>query len=296
MDGQYCPFIGLNEDPSTFLNFPSEGNICLLADSKEQITLKYQEEFCLSSNYTNCSKLLFAEAKKNSNAELESEKDREELLTAGYPTKKTRLLLLRTGIPLLLFSLIIVMVTIAVYSQRQNNDQFNMSKPEKNSKVLLNTPNQAVYASDFKDTDHQTSLATNKCPPPDNWVYYFIQPDDDIIKLANDNKLTINQLLKVNCLTSMDQLVPGLMLYIPIIPTQVISASSTPTVTNTPLPTLTNTPTVTVTPTITATKTRGIPTSDNQPKPTKTKRPKPTSPPNRPTPTSGGRPTPTNAP
>ena len=50
----HCPYLGLKNDPSTSLGYPSESNVC--HHSKRQATprINYQESTCLTKNYSDC--------------------------------------------------------------------------------------------------------------------------------------------------------------------------------------------------------------------------------------------------
>jgi hypothetical protein len=52
--GPMCPFLGLKDDSTTALSFPSSGNHCFHAKPVLPVKLDFQGTYCLSSNHTNC--------------------------------------------------------------------------------------------------------------------------------------------------------------------------------------------------------------------------------------------------
>jgi len=51
---QICPYLGLKDDPSTALGFPSLGNYCYHAKPVNPVKLEAQRIYCLSINHPNC--------------------------------------------------------------------------------------------------------------------------------------------------------------------------------------------------------------------------------------------------
>ncbi len=52
--GEFCPYLGLKEDPKTSLAFPSPLNICFHAKPATPPSLKHQRLFCLSKQFPDC--------------------------------------------------------------------------------------------------------------------------------------------------------------------------------------------------------------------------------------------------
>lgn len=50
----YCPHLGIVDDPSTCLSFPSPVNACHYCSPRTTPDLKHQGDFCLTSNFQNC--------------------------------------------------------------------------------------------------------------------------------------------------------------------------------------------------------------------------------------------------
>lgn len=67
-----------------------------------------------------------------------------------------------------------------------------------------------------------TSTATPRCPQPQGWLIYTIQPGDTLDSIADAHNTTANVLAKENCL-EISSLIPGTELYVPnVYPTAVI--------------------------------------------------------------------------
>jgi hypothetical protein len=56
--GPMCPFLGLRDDSTTALSFPSSGNHCFHAKPVLPVKLEFQGTHCLSSNHTNCEEFI----------------------------------------------------------------------------------------------------------------------------------------------------------------------------------------------------------------------------------------------
>jgi hypothetical protein len=56
--GPMCPFLGLKDDPTTALSFPSSGNHCFHARPVLPVKLGFQRNYCLSHQYTDCEEFI----------------------------------------------------------------------------------------------------------------------------------------------------------------------------------------------------------------------------------------------
>jgi len=50
-----CPYLGMKNDPTTPVGYPSTWNVCFRSKNQEIPKLKYQQSTCLSENFVNCS-------------------------------------------------------------------------------------------------------------------------------------------------------------------------------------------------------------------------------------------------
>lgn len=242
-----CPFIGLQEDQSTHVGFPFEGNECFIEVKSQSIDLDHQENYCLTPRYLLCSRY---SDQSNRRPTEEKIRDRAKITPNRFLIPIVILFVILGSIPLLLNSEVIIEGL-----SRITND-YTSGPAKSGEEEFTNRNSQRVNPVNLSSTPANTYsiFASNTCPPPENWVYYFIQPDDDIFLLLRSKKVTIEQLLKVNCLNDVSELVPGLMIYIPVFEDIVAinSYGMTPTntdkITPTPSPSPSNTPTYTSTP------------------------------------------------
>jgi hypothetical protein len=58
--GPMCPFLGLKDDSTTALSFPSSGNHCFHARPVVSVKLEYQGAYCLTLNHTQCEEFVRA--------------------------------------------------------------------------------------------------------------------------------------------------------------------------------------------------------------------------------------------
>ncbi len=91
------------------------------------------------------------------------------------------------------------------------------------------------------------------CPlPPSGWESYQTQPDDTLEQLAKTYQVTVDQIVRVNCM-KVRVFKDGTNLYLPVLPTSTSTSTATVTASATRKPTSQNTPAPTDVPTITAT-------------------------------------------
>src|SRR6266508_1495542 len=64
MNRKICPYLGLKDDPSTALDFPSQGNFCHHASPVAPVNGTYQQQYCLSAEHTACPLFKAAEPKR----------------------------------------------------------------------------------------------------------------------------------------------------------------------------------------------------------------------------------------
>ena len=230
-----CPFIGLQEDQNTHVGFPFEGNECFIGEKSRHIDLDHQESYCLNQWYLLCS--IYIEHSEGKPTE-EQLPDRKNLSPNRLLIPIIILFVILGSIPLILNSEAI-MKGLSTMINDYANDSVKSGEEE-----LSNRNSQKTGPWNISSTPDSiySIFASSTCPPPENWVYYFIQPDDDIFLLLRNNKVTIDQLLKANCLNDISELVPGLMIYIPVfddivvIKSQGVTQTNTATITPTPSP------------------------------------------------------------
>lgn len=56
-----CPCLGLKNDPSTALSYPSGGNHCRLKGSPRRVSPQLQQDYCLHAGYPACLDIRAAE-------------------------------------------------------------------------------------------------------------------------------------------------------------------------------------------------------------------------------------------
>src|SRR5690242_11597996 len=60
MERVNCPFLGLKDDPTTALDFPSQGNFCHHSQPASPVKGAHQQQFCLTAEHTACPMFLAA--------------------------------------------------------------------------------------------------------------------------------------------------------------------------------------------------------------------------------------------
>jgi hypothetical protein len=286
MPEKTCPYLGIIEDRETTINFSSDANGCWKTDRARAIPLDHQDEVCLTENFPTCPIYI---------APIEVLAPAPRLKIKSIPVRK--LLLVFAGLLIILTGSIFGadLIRSAVTALNLQSTDRSASEEARSELAVIEDPN-TVLASSLRTPTSElqattvSNMAAEECPLPDEFIYYFIQPDEDIEILVQSHGITLEQFLEANCVSDTAQLTAGLMVVIPIgmvsEPTATPSPSPTHTATNTATITPTATPTLTPTSTQTATP---FATITNPPKPTKEPKPTSVEPPVRPssTPPSG---------
>ena len=288
MPEKTCPYLGIIEDRETTINFSSDANGCWKTDRARAIPLDHQDEVCLTENFPTCPIYV---------APVEVPAPAPRFKFKSIPVRK--LLLVFAGLLLILTVSIFGadLIRSAVTALNSLSTDRSSSEEVMSELVLIEDPNTVLASGQRTPTSELqattvSNIAAEECPLPDEFIYYFIQPDEDIEILVQSHGITLDHLLEANCLSDATQLTAGLMVVIPAgavsEPTATPSPSPTHTATKTATITSTATPTPTPTPTSTHTAVP-LATITNPPKPTKEPDPTSVAPPARPssTPPSG---------
>lgn len=86
-------------------------------------------------------------------------------------------------------------------------------------------------------TSTVTELIPTTCPPPTGWQKYVVTSGTNLDKLARARGITVDRLLKANCLVIQD-LVPDILLYVPPLKSSRKPTQTKRPATDTPVPTL----------------------------------------------------------
>ncbi|MBN1668605.1 MAG: LysM peptidoglycan-binding domain-containing protein [Anaerolineales bacterium] len=281
MPRNQCPYLGLPDDPDTFVGYPDLRNCCHRADPIEAIALDYQRSHCFTRAHRNCPVLL---------SSVVSALPAEISAVPGRPQKR-RLVVLG-----LLSAFMLVVLSAFLFAEWQWAGAFDwfrepvvtdapliFSTPAvqqvfPGSPTPTPTPTQrpptqrlppasatatAVNPSQTPEAPTQTqaeptvqpsaSATVPACGAPPGWVIYIVQPGDTLYGISLLFGVSIAELQNANCLASV-YVYSGQRLYVPNVPTitspatQTSTASSAPTSTHTAAATLTPTVAVTVVP------------------------------------------------
>ena len=290
-----CSYLGMPDDPTTALEFASDGNFCYHALPAAPPNAAHQKAFCLTDQHIYCPILLHAEKKplpqnvallKNKVSFWENPANRRIILT----------------VLVLLFSSILVGVLslTGILSAASAVPDGTITVNSDSPTIVATNNSLSIGSSDLTAEPTSDQNRTEVvCTPPDGWSLYTVIPTDSIYRLSLIFGISVAQLEAANCLAEGDSIRPGDLMYVPLFLT------STPTViiltnTSTPRPTSTSR----IIPFYSATPTEEFqsnpptpipPTAPPQPTNTPVP-PAPTTPPEPATPTSPPEPTATTAP
>ncbi len=214
-----CPFLGLKDDPTTALNYPSEGNFCHHARPIAPVNGNYQQQYCLSADHTACPIFLAAQPQPLPVA----------LTAPSYLSTKPKRILAIFVIPFLLAGTAALAMAWNVFSSRAgatgSMPVTGMNASGNWSLLVTGTPRKSISAP---TSEPSAQPLKTECPLPTGWQPYRINPTDSLYRLSVIYGVPVEQLQQVNCLDDQTVVFPGQMIYVPNIPTDTPFPTITP--------------------------------------------------------------------
>jgi LysM repeat protein len=275
MPRNQCPYLGLPDDPDTFVGYPDLRNCCHRAEPVESIALDYQRLHCFTRAHRNCPVLL---------SQVVSALPAEISAAPGKPQQR-RLVLLG-----FLSVFMLVVLGIFLFAEWQWAGAFNWFRepvateaplifstpavqqvfpgsPTPTSTPTQRPPTQTqlpasatatlISPSQTPEAPTQTQAEPTGPPPasetlpacgaPPGWVIYIVQPGDTLYGISLLFGVSIAELQNANCLASV-YVYSGQRLYVPNVPTSTSPATQTSIASS--VPTSTQTAPATLTPTV----------------------------------------------
>ncbi len=212
-----CPYLGLKDDPTTALSFPSPGNVCYQARPIASVKGTYQERYCLTENHTACP-LYQATHPMPLPASMTS---------SAVPFLSGRQVFVLFGIPV-----IVVAIALFAYIFSHYGPQFltklALAQPvpvtgpvsgDPNFNLLGVAPAQTQTPFSLLDPQVSPQPTKNNCPLPANWTTYAVNPTDSLFRLSVVYGVSVEDLQRANCFGNKTLILPGETIYVPIIPT-----------------------------------------------------------------------------
>ena len=225
-----CPFLGLEDDPTTILYFPSAGNYCHLVDPIAPVNLSHQQSYCLSKAHVSCP--VFTSGGRGPLPD--------GLLASEYKPAIQRRNLFVGGLVLLF--LIIGLGVGALWINFSDKSSSPILPTEDIELVLDKKLTPDNFTQDIvtsSPTQYQTPLNSNnettesgihvtQCEHPDGWILYVVKPNDSLFRLSVVFKVSLLELHRANCLSEGTFIRAGQEIYVPNPPTSTLALSSTP--------------------------------------------------------------------
>lgn len=215
-----CPFLGIKDDPTTSLNFPSTGNFCHHSRPISPINANHQEKFCLSGEHQNCP-----------------------LYRAATPVPMPRSLLgqppeqapARRTVPVFAIPLVLTGAALLAFvaTGLGNRGLFaNGLIPDTGQRVGTQKSwnlitGESPAAAPAQGTARPAAEEDERvCPLPQGWVQYTVAPTDSLFRLSVVYGVSVAELQSANCLGEETVIMPGDVIYLPVLPT--VAPSVTP--------------------------------------------------------------------
>lgn len=210
MNQKRCPYLGLQEDPSTALDFPSDGNRCFHSKLPRPVQAVHQQNFCLSGGHEACPLYQAAQARAVPPA----------LVAKPAPEPKpARLSPAALFAPILIAALLLA--GVAFSRQGSPTGLFGQNNPVVKPASIVHLPvvhtgGSADQQAVVPDTGGAPqAVAGVACPLPDGWVPYTVNPTDSLFRLSILHGITLDQIRSVNCLSEDAVLLPSQVIYVP---------------------------------------------------------------------------------
>jgi hypothetical protein len=267
---QTCPYLGLKEDPTTALGFPSGGNHCFKTQPNSTIITSHQQEFCLSPNHISCP--IYRQSQIQP---MPTELAYSETLKKDW--RKVRIIGGVLGF-LCVSSLVIAFLSsLGVFNNSDQGDLIPKTGYLQGTPGIgwYNFQTDATALTPFRPFQLTPSPSpTNPvCTPPAGWTTYTVSPTDSLVRLSIIFERSVQDLSRASCLAKDGVILPGQVIYVPVRPTNTpgqglgfIFPRLFPTVTSTPrnITRPTQPPVSTSAPTSQPTATRQLPTATKQ--------------------------------
>lgn len=221
-----CPYLGMKDDPTTALQFPSTGNFCHHAKPIAPVKASYQEQYCLTEGHTACPVFLAAHPVPLP-AALAAHAGS---LTPGKATR-----------PLAVLAILVLLAGTAALALGLNISGLRgftwKGIPNTGRNQRSNSPIMQLLLPGLDQTPSQPGGTVSpvpptkeNCPLPKNWITYIVNPTDSLYRLSVIYGVSVGDLQKVNCMGNQTVILPGDVIYVPYIPT------NTPIIPNTTVP------------------------------------------------------------
>jgi hypothetical protein len=212
MNRQRCEYLGLKDDPSTALDFPSgEGNHCHRTRKVSAIHPQHQEKYCLVGEHVNCPIYLAANARK---------------LPAAMASTSANSRRARPVLALILLPLLLVSAMVLGYAL-QSLGIIHIGGPDgliANTGGGMETPTWGFFDLPRQAETSYSQLFIpvlgsqgqgDDCDPPSGWEAYNVQPTDSLFRLSTLHGISVEELAIVNCLGDKMLIQAGQMLFVP---------------------------------------------------------------------------------
>ncbi len=218
-----CPFLGLRDDPTTALDFPSEGNYCHHAQPIAQVKRAHQQTYCLTADHTICP--IYQAAQPLPAAIVEPSYER------SQSRRRLAMIAGATGLAVIT-ALLIAWNTLGSRPIPKTGGD----PPSAVDHSMLNSNFLGIEPSSEPTPASSIQPSIAGCPLPDGWVPYIVTPTDSLYRLSIIYGVTVAELQTMNCMGQQTALLPNQVIYVPFVPTVAPTMADTPPAINTPLP------------------------------------------------------------
>ncbi|NLG98578.1 MAG: LysM peptidoglycan-binding domain-containing protein, partial [Chloroflexi bacterium] len=215
MNRPTCPYLGLEEDPTTFLNFTSEGNFCHNARPPTPVASDHQQRYCLTGAHIDCPVYQSKEPRPMPAA----------LAAPAYRRSRARRTLALLGIPVLAVTLTALGILLSMFAGRISGLQSGLipqSGPGGNEGLggLFFPGERTESTGPFFELTPPAEQAVTNCEMLPGWEPYVVNPTDSLFRLSVVFGVSVEALQVANCMGDSTVILPGQVIYVPSLPTE----------------------------------------------------------------------------
>ena len=219
MKKQSCPYLGMQGDPTTALDFPSEGNFCHRAEPTAQVNKIHQQRYCLTAGHYGCP--VYRAAKPEAMPEA--------LLPPATPQTQVAGMVKQLGtfvLPLIALGVVALGLVLWIVMPKLLGTD-NALIPSTGEGTPNGDSSFNLFSfGDARDTtltpffpqfgEDPGEMRVPNCPQPSGWMPYITNPTDSLFRLSIVYGVTVEELQRVNCMDEPDTVIlPGQVIYVP---------------------------------------------------------------------------------
>lgn len=196
MTSSTCPFLGLEDDPTTILYFPSSGNYCHLVNPIAPVNLIHQQSYCLSKEHVSCP--VFASGRGGPIPD--------GILVPEYQPAIPRRNLFVGGFVLLFLIIGLGVGALWINFRDKSSSPIlptedieqildaNLTPNNSTQDIVISNPTQFPTPLNSDNVSTESGISVTECQQPNGWILYLVKPTDSLFRLSEIFRISLLEL------------------------------------------------------------------------------------------------------